>query len=132
MRVAGFPQNIDHAGDSKTNPIEGMTLHVYRTLTITPLPAWYCCLECLPQHVINMYKVKVCMMHSFIIIREVLILTLSIFIALLGCISWYPLATGVILNDMIFRDHIIQYTPCSRECTLPMANIRNTSSRGKH
>ena len=55
--------------------------------------------------------------HSFIIIREVLILTLSIFIALQGCISWYPLATGVILNDMIYRDHIIQYTPCSRECT---------------
>ena len=23
----------------------------------------------------------------------------------------------VILNDMIYRDHIIQYTPCSRECT---------------
>ena len=57
------------------------------------------------------------MHHSFIIIREVLILALSIFIAMYGCISWYPLATGVILNDMIFRDHNIQYTPCSRECT---------------
>ena len=55
--------------------------------------------------------------HSFIIIREILILTLSIFIALQGCISLYPLGTGVILNDMIYRDHIIQYTPCSRECT---------------
>ena len=58
-----------------------------------------------------------CINHSFIIIREILILTLSIFIALQGCISWYPLATGVILNDMICRDLIIQYTPCSRECT---------------
>ena len=29
--------------------------------------------------------------HSFIIIREVLILTLSIFTALYGCISWYSL-----------------------------------------
>ena len=38
VRVAGFPQNIDHAGDSKTHPIEGMSFHVYRTLTITPLP----------------------------------------------------------------------------------------------
>ena len=55
--------------------------------------------------------------QSLIIIRELLILTLSIFITLWGCISSYPLATGVILNDMIYRDHIIQYTPCSRECT---------------
>ena len=54
---------------------------------------------------------------NFIIIREVLISTLSIFIPLQQCISWYPLATGVILNDLIYRDHIIQYTPCSQECT---------------
>ena len=62
-----------------------------------------------------------------------------------GCISWYPLATGVILNDMIYRDHIYPIhsllpgvyvsilslgTVFPR--TLPMANIRNTSSRGKH
>ena len=53
VRVAGFPQNIDHAGDSKTHPIEGMSFHVYRTLTITPLPTWYWCLECLHQHVCN-------------------------------------------------------------------------------
>ena len=53
VRVAGFPQNIDHTGDSKTHPIEGMSLHVYRTLTITPLPTWYWCLECLHQHVCN-------------------------------------------------------------------------------
>ena len=84
-------------------------------------------------------------MHSFIIIREALILTLSIFVALQGCISWYSLATGMIFNDMISRYHNIQYTPCSLGSelgnttlgtvfldTLPRANIRNTSSRGTH
>ena len=43
------------------------------------------------------------------IVSSVLILTLPILITLKGCISWYPLATGMILNDMIFRDHDIQY-----------------------
>ena len=46
---------------------------------------------------------------------------------------------------MIFKDHIIQYTPCSLGSvleytalgivfsdTLPIGNNRNTSSRGKH
>ena len=50
-----------------------------------------------------------------------------------------------ILSEMIFKDHIIQYTPCSLGSvqgntslgtvfldTLPRGNIRNTSSRGKH
>ena len=54
-------------------------------------------------------------------------------------------ATGMIFNDMISRYHNIQYTPCSLGSelgnttlgtvfldTLPRANIRNTSSRGKH
>ena len=56
-----------------------------------------------------------------------------------------PLATGMISNDMISRDHIIHYTPCSLGSvlsntapgtvfpdTLPRANIRNTPLRGKH
>ena len=51
--------------------------------------------------------------HSLIIIREVLILTLSIFIALKGCISWYSPASRMILNEMVVTDHILQYTPCS-------------------
>ena len=84
--------------------------------------------------------------HSLIIIREVLILPLSIFNHLKVFISWYSLATGLILsillNDMIYNDHVMQYTPCSvrRNTALgiifldtpPRANIRNTSSRGKH
>ena len=44
--------------------------------------------------------------HSPIIIREVLILTLSIF-PLQGGISWFPLATGMILNDMSTTEIII-------------------------
>ena len=77
-------------------------------------------------------------LHSLIIIREVLILTLSIFNTLQGCISWYSLATGLIFDDMIYRDHIIQYTPCALGRvqgnialgtvflrTLPGADIRN-------
>ena len=48
--------------------------------------------------------------HSFIIIREALILTLSIFIVLYFLV-FTVLATGMIPNDMIYRDHIIQYTP---------------------
>ena len=84
-------------------------------------------------------------MHSLIICWEVLILTLSIFNALYGCISWYSLATGLISEDIIHRDHIIQYSPCALGSvqrntslgtvfprTLPWANIGNTSSRGKH
>ena len=84
-------------------------------------------------------------LHSLIISREVLILTLSIFNALQGCISWYSLSTGLISEDMIHRDHNIQYTPCALGSvrrntalgtvfprTLPRASIRNTSSRGKH
>ena len=55
--------------------------------------------------------------HSFIIIREVLILTLSIFIPLQRCICLYPLATGMILNEMINSDHNIQSHPCSQRCT---------------
>ena len=52
------------------------------------------------------------------------------------------LATGMILNDMIHRHHIFQYTPCSLGSvlgnitqgtrfrdTLPKANIRHTSLR---
>ena len=83
--------------------------------------------------------------HSLIIDRDVLILTLSIFKALWGCISWYSLAIGLISDDMIYRDHIIQYTPCALgrvqgntslgtvfPRTLPRANTRDTSSRGKH
>ena len=77
-----------------------------------------------PEQVSNFWQAHVrcqlfrlAMWHSFISTWEVLILALSIFIAMSGCICWYPLATGVILNDMIFRDHNIQYTPCSRECT---------------
>ena len=27
---------------------------------------------------------------------------------------WYSLTTGMILNDMDYRDHSIQYTPCSQ------------------
>ena len=50
--------------------------------------------------------------HSFIIIREVLILTLSIFIPMKRCISLYPRATGMLLNEMINRDHNIQSHPC--------------------
>ena len=48
--------------------------------------------------------------HSLIIIREALILTLSIFIVLYFLV-FTVLATGMIPNDMIYRDHIIQYTP---------------------
>ena len=55
--------------------------------------------------------------HSFIIIREVLILTLSIFIPLQRCICLYPLATGMILNEMINSDHNIQSHPCPQRCT---------------
>ena len=57
------------------------------------------------------------MHHSFIIIREVLILTLSIFIPLQRCICLYPLATGMILNEMINSDHNIQSHPCPQRCT---------------
>ena len=62
--------------------------------------------------------------HSLIISREVLILTLSIFNALNVCISWYSLCP---------RECTEKYFP--RECisrTLPRENIGNTSSRGKH
>ena len=52
--------------------------------------------------------------HSFIIIMEVLILTLSIFITLKRCISSYPRATGMILNKMIDIDHNFQSHPCSQ------------------
>ena len=31
---------------------------------------------------------------------------------ILGCISWYLSATGMILNDKISRDHDFQYPPC--------------------
>ena len=55
--------------------------------------------------------------HSFTIIREVLILTLSIFIPLQRCICLYPLATGMILNEMINSDHNIQSHPCPQRCT---------------
>ena len=53
-------------------------------------------------------------------------------------------STGMILHDMVNRDHIIQYTPCSLGSvfenitlgtvvidTLPWANIRHTSFHGK-
>ena len=50
--------------------------------------------------------------HSLIIIREVLILTLSIFIALKGCSSWYSLATGMILNLYTAkRRDVLENTP---------------------
>ena len=61
------------------------------------------------------------------------------------CISWYSLATGKMLNDMISRDHIIKYTPCiGKYCprdsiywyTTISANItdiiRNPSLHRKH
>ena len=51
--------------------------------------------------------------HSLIISREVLILTLSIFNALKVCISWYSLATELISEAMTYKDHIIQYSPCA-------------------
>ena len=57
----------------------------------------------------------------------------------------FPRSRDGILSEMIFKDHIIQYTPCSLGSvqgntslgtvfsdTLPIGNIRNTSSRGKH
>ena len=57
----------------------------------------------------------------------------------------FPGSRDGILSEMIFKDHIIQYTPCSLGSvqgntslgtvfldTLPRGNIRNTSSRGKH
>ena len=81
--------------------------------------------------------------HSLIISRELLILTLSIFKALKVCISWYSLATGLISEAMIYKDHIIQYSPCALGSvqrntslgtvfprTLPRESIGNTSSRG--
>ena len=56
-----------------------------------------------------------------------------------------PGSSDGILSEMIFKDHIIQYTPCSLGSvqgntslgtvfldTLPRGNNRNTSSRGKH
>ena len=55
----------------------------------------------------------------------------------------FPRSRDGILSEMIFKDHIIQYTPCSLGSvlentalgtvfsdTLPIGNIRNTSSRG--
>ena len=82
-------------------------------------------------------------LHSLIISREVLILTLSIFNALKVCISWYSLATGLISEAMTYKDHIIQYSPCALGSvrrntslgtvfprTLPRESIGNTSSRG--
>ena len=61
--------------------------------------------------------------HSFIIIREVLILTLSIFIPLQQCICLYPLATGIILNEMIFRDHNIHSYIIIREVLILTLSI---------
>ena len=51
-------------------------------------------------------------MHTPLIIREVLVLTLSTFIALhWGYIPWYSLATRMILILILnFKDHIIQFT----------------------
>ena len=54
--------------------------------------------------------------QSLIIIRELLILTLSIFITLLGCISWYHWQQGwyqIILSTGTISSNT-QYTP--REC----------------
>jgi len=54
----------------------------------------------------------------------------------------FPRSRDGILSEMIFKDHIIQHTPCSLRSvmeisilgtvfsdTLPIENIRNTSSR---
>ena len=70
--------------------------------------------ECIFQYIPPLGSVRI---HSFIIIREVLILTLSIFIPLQRCICLYPLATGMILNEMINSDHNIQSHPCPQRCT---------------
>ena len=77
--------------------------------------------------------------HSLMIIREVLILTLSIF-NIHRAVWMCSVATGPIANDMIFRDHIIQYIPCSLGSvlgniaqgtvfldTLPRANITRST-----
>ena len=80
--------------------------------------------------------------HSLIISREVLILTLSIFNALKVCISWYSLAKGLMSEAMIYKDHVIHYSPCALGSvqrntslgtvfprTLPRESIGNTPSR---
>ena len=76
---------------------------------------------CISQYIPPLGSVRI---HSLIISREVLILTLSIFNALNVCISWYSLCP---------RECTEKYFP--RECisrTLPRENIGDTSSRGKH
>ena len=76
---------------------------------------------CTTQYIPPLGSVRI---HSLIISREVLILTLSIFNALNVCISWYSLCP---------RECTEKYFP--RECisrTLPRENIGDTSSRGKH
>ena len=95
---------------------------------------------CISQYIPPLGSVRI---HSLIISREVLILTLSIFNALKVCISWYSLATGLISEAMTYKDHIIQYSPCALGSvrrntslgtvfprTLPRESIGNTSSRG--
>ena len=87
-------------------------------------------------------------LHSIIISREVLILTLSIFNIhrTLGVYFLvFPGNRGTMVNEMVSRDHIIQYTPCTLMSVfenialgtvfldaLSKVNIRHTSSQGKH
>ena len=95
------------------------------------------------SNTIEYHAIPFNIMHSLIISREVLILTLSIFNALKVCISWYSLATELISEAMTYKDHIIQYSPCALGSvqrntslgivfprTLPRESIGNTSSRG--
>ena len=82
----------------------------------------FCVQECITQ-ITETQECTTNMCQYFIIIREVLILTLSIFIPLKRCISSYPRATGMILNEMISRDHNIQSHPCSQVCTDFFVNI---------
>ena len=68
--------------------------------------------ECTTQYIPFLGSVRI---QSLIIIMQESIdcqyhRTLYIF---KGCFSWNSLATGMTLNGMSYRDHIIQYTPCS-------------------
>ena len=66
------------------------------------------------KHTLCIYSMQYsCNVHPLIIVREVLILTLPIFIALYGCISWCSLATEMISNCMIIFSNALPPGECA-------------------